>query len=125
MNARLLIFFLITILAFFNSCITSPISETSSLKPMSNKIVAENLGETSGEDSQYSMFGLFMFERPNLEKAIEDAVKSKGADTLINVRCYETTTYYLLFSKTTVRVEGEAVKLSDVPKEPAVKRKKK
>jgi hypothetical protein len=92
---------------------------------MSNKVVIENLGPTSGEDSAVSLFGLFMFDRPDIDKAIERAITNKGADTLINVKCYETTAYTILFYRTTVRVEGEAVKLGDIPKETASKGKKK
>jgi hypothetical protein len=105
-------------LSLLSACITSPICATSSVTPMQNKVITENLGPVSGEDSTYSVLGIYMISRPDIDKAIASALKSKDADTLINVRCYETTSYFVLFSKSTIRVEGEAVKTSIDIKEP-------
>ena len=105
------------------SCSTSPVCVTPSITPLNRKMVTENLGKTSGEDNAYSVLGLWMIGHPDVDSAIDEAVKQKGADTLINVRCYESTSYFLFFSRTTVRVEGEAVKITDEPgpKEPVGK----
>ena len=109
--------------AFFTaSCSTAPICATSSVTPLQGKTVAENLGKTSGADSAFSILGLYMIGRPDLDTAIGKAIAAKGGDTLINVRCYQTDSYFLLFSITKVTVEGEAVKFSQ---ENAVKGKTK
>jgi hypothetical protein len=106
-------------LSLLSACITSPICATSSVTPIQNRVITENMGAVSGEDSTYSVLGIYMISRPDIDKAIAAALKSKDADTLINVRCYETTKYFVLFSKSTIRVEGEAVKLaSSEVKEP-------
>ncbi|PKL16816.1 MAG: hypothetical protein CVV49_14265 [Spirochaetae bacterium HGW-Spirochaetae-5] len=82
------------------------------LIPLQGKIVAENLGKTEGTDTAFSILGIYMIGRPDLDLAIKDALSKKNADTLINVSCYETWGYFLLGSFTTVRVEGEAVKFT-------------
>lgn len=103
-------FLLISVILIIAGCSTSPVCVTSSVTPLSGKTVAENLGKCSGSDTAYSFLGLFMFGRPDLDHAIREALSEKKGDTLINVRCYETTRYFLLFGTNTVVVEGEAVK---------------
>ena len=92
------------------SCITAPVCLTSSTTPIQEKAVMQNLGKTEGTSSTWSVLGLWMIGRPDIGAAIDEAVQKKDGDALINVRCYETFRWYLLFSTTTVRVEGEAVK---------------
>lgn len=110
MNNIKMIVLLVTSAALLTGCSTSPVCVTSSVTPMYGKTVSENLGKIEGSDTAYSFLGLFMFGRPDLDLAIKEAVEQKKADTLINVRCYETSRYFLLFGTTTVTVEGEAVK---------------
>jgi hypothetical protein len=108
-------FFTITLLAgvlLFSACSTTPVCVTSSVTPMEGKVIAENLGKTEGSDTAFSILGLFMIGRPELDLAIKEAITKKGGDTLINVSCYETWGYFLLGSVNTVKVEGEAVKFS-------------
>ena len=100
-------------LSTFSSCITSPVAITSSLTPIQNKPIVENMGKTSGSDRAWSVLGIWMIGRPDLDVAIEEAKKAKNADTLINVRCYETYVYYFFVSTSTVRVEGDAVRLGE------------
>lgn len=105
-----IIFLMAALTIILAGCSTSPVCVTSSVTPMNEKKVAENLGKCSGTDTAYSFLGLFMFGRPDLDLAIRDALNERKGDTLINVRCYETTRYFLLFGANTVVVEGEAVK---------------
>jgi hypothetical protein len=118
MKKRFTILALCLAMPLLGACSTSPICATSSITPMQNKTISENLGTVSGEDSTYSVLGLFMISRPDIDRAIEKAVSLKNGDTLINVRCYTTSSYFLIFSKTTVRVEGEAVRIADISREP-------
>jgi hypothetical protein len=94
------------------SCRTTPVSMTSSNTPVHDKVVEENLGKTSGESSAYSVLGLWMIGRPDTDAAVQSAIQKKGGDALINVYVYETTVWYVALGITTVKVEGEAVKLS-------------
>lgn len=103
---------LIVLILIIAGCTTSPVCVTSSVTPMSGKTITQNLGKCEGKDAAYSVLGLFMLGRPDLDLAIKDALSQKGGDTLVNVRCYETLNYFLLFSINTVTVEGEAVKFS-------------
>lgn len=117
---------IILIILLAVSC-TTPVCITSSVTPLQNKTISENLGKTKGSDTAYAVFGLYMIGRPDLDLAIQEAIKLAGGDTLINVRCYETCTWLLLLSINTVTVEGEAVKLGSTGTESAqkVKGKKK
>jgi len=103
---------LIAAVILLNACSTTPVCVTSSVTPMEGKVITENLGKTEGSDTAFSILGLFMIGRPELDLAIKEAVSKKGGDTLINVSCYETWGYFLLGSVNTVRVEGEAVKFT-------------
>jgi len=109
----------------FSSCSTSPICVTSSVTPMQGKIVAENLGKAEGKDTAFSILGLYMIGRPDLDLAIKSALLSKGGDTLINVSCYETFAYFILFSTNTVKVEGDAIKFAPIGFETKDKKKDK
>ncbi len=107
----------------FIGCSTSPICVTDSVTPLQGKTITEKLGQCSGSDTAWSFLGLYMFGRPDIDEAIKEAVASKGADTIINVRCYEKWGYFLFFSTSTVIVEGEAVKLGSPETEKKVKGK--
>jgi hypothetical protein len=93
------------------SCITTPISMTQSSTYIGDRIVAQNLGKTQGYHMVWSLFGLFMFGRPDIDMAIASALQKKGGDTIINVKCYEETDWFFFFSLNKVIVEGEAVTL--------------
>jgi hypothetical protein len=94
------------------SCITTPVTVTSSNTPLQNRVITENLGKTEGSHSAYSVLSLWMIGKPDIEIAIEEALKKKNADALINIRCYRTTHFFLFVSVSKVTVEGDAVKLS-------------
>lgn len=93
----------------FSSCVTYPVSMSPSSTPVHDKIIGENLGKTEGSDAVYSVLGLWMIGRPDIDSAVKSALAKKNGEALINVRVYETTVWYVLFTRTIVRVEGEAV----------------
>ncbi len=101
----------------FSGCSTAPISVASSNTPIQNKIISENLGFAKGEYTTYSVLSLWMVGRPEIDVAVNQAIALKGGDALINIKIYEKKRFYLIFSTTTVIVEGEAVKLTDPPVE--------
>jgi hypothetical protein len=101
--------FFLMIIFLLSACITTPVSVTSSTTPMNDKKVTVNYGPVQGSHRTYSVFGLWMIDRPDIDKAIQNAIQQKGGDALINVTCYEKTAYFILFSMHTVVVEGEAV----------------
>lgn len=83
---------------------------TSSSTPIQGKKIAENLGKAEGSDGSFSVFNLFSIGRPDIDKAIDEAVKSKDGDALINVRMYEKTYFLILVTYTQVIVTGDVVK---------------
>lgn len=91
------------------SCITFPVGITSSTAPLSEKAAVQNLGKVRGTHTTWALFGLLMIGRPDIDMAISDALKQKGGEALINVRCYEEISWFLLFSLNRVIVEGEAI----------------
>jgi hypothetical protein len=95
--------------ALLASCITTPVAVTSSTTPMQDKKITMNYGPVKGADRAWSLFGLWMIGRPDIDRAIQDALKQKGGDALINVTCYEKTAWYFFFAFHYVVVEGEAV----------------
>lgn len=94
---------------FLSSCITTPVSVTSSTTPVHDKKVVVNYGPVQGSHRAWSVFGLWMIGRPDIDTAIQNALRQKGGDALINVACYEKTAWFLFVSMHTVVVEGEAV----------------
>ena len=92
------------------SCAT-PVCITSSNTPLNDKKITENLGKVEGEsNSCFAILGLWMLGKPDIQTAIDDALNKKKADALINIKCYETTYYFIVGSITKVIVEGEAIK---------------
>jgi hypothetical protein len=91
------------------SCITIPVTMTPSNTPLFDRTVSENHGLVRGTHTTGSILGLWMIKRPDIDTAIKRALEQKGGDALINVRCYEQVTWFLLFSLHKVIVEGEAV----------------
>ena len=110
MKIKVILLLAITV-GLFSSCSTSPVCITSSLSPLNGMVVTENLGKCQGKDTAWSFLGLFMIGRPDIDRAIKNALSQNGGDTLINVRCYEVSRYFFLFGSNTVVVEGEAVRL--------------
>ncbi len=105
------------ILLLLSSCMTVPVTVTSSTTPVYGKKISENLGRVQGSHKAYSVFCLWMVKRPDIDRAIEDALKEKGGDALINVTCYEKNYYFLFVGMHKVIVEGDAVKFTTAEQE--------
>lgn len=92
-----------------SSCITTPMIVTSSTSPLNDRKSWINRGPVQGSHRTWAVFGLWMIGRPDIDKAIQDALKKKGGNALINVTCYEKTAWFFFVSSHTVVVEGEAI----------------
>lgn len=103
----LLLYIIVALLQ--TACITSPVAITSSTTPLHDKKIIMNYGPVQGFHRAWSVFGLWMVGRPDIDMAIADALKKKGGDALINVSCYQKKGYYFFVTETRVVVEGEAV----------------
>jgi hypothetical protein len=106
---RILFIFLMVALLMQSACITSPVTLTSSTTPVHDKKIIMNYGPVQGSHRVWSVFGLWMVGRPDIDLAIQDALKQKGGDALINVSCYQKTSWFFFVSMHKVVVEGEAV----------------
>ncbi len=114
---RVIFIFLAGALLLHHACITSPVAVTSSTTPVHDKKIIMNYGPVQGSHRVWSVFGLWMVGRPDIDLAIKDALKKKGGDALINVSCYQKTGWYFFVSETRVVVEGEAVSFEPVSPE--------
>jgi len=112
MNKLIIAIFTASLL-LFAGCSTAPVGIAPSITPLNEKTINTNLGQAVGKDSAYSVLGLFMVGRPDIRTAVNNALNSSGGDTLINVQLYRTYRHFILFSVSTVVVQGDAVKLSD------------
>ena len=59
---------------------------------------------------------MWTFGKPDLDVAINDAVKKKKGDAMINVQWYERTYYFVLFSLHRVYVVGDIIKFKQAEK---------
>jgi len=115
-NMRILIMlFTLCCVILVSSCATTPVSVTASNTPLHDKIIAENLGKVEGKTDLltfqgFSILGVWMLGKPDIQEALDNALAQKKADALINIKCYETYYYFLFGSITQVVIEGEAVK---------------
>lgn len=116
---RTLIITLIAGFAGLAACSTVPIASTSSATPLAGKTISENLGKVKGSDSAWSVFGLYMIGRPDIDAAMKQALESKGGDALTNVRLYKRWSYFVVVDCTTVLVEADAVKFAPEKTAPA------
>ena len=116
---RTLLITLIAGLAAAAGCSTVPVASTSSATPLGGKTIEENLGKVKGSDSAYSILGLWMIGRPDMDTAMKEALAAKGGDALTNVRIYKRWSYFILFDCTTVIVEADAVKFAQEKSSPA------
>ena len=80
-----------------------------STTPLNDRAYAE-LAMTSGTNSKWSLFGLWMFGRPDIDNAIQNALAKNGGDALINVTSHQERMWFLLFSIDTLTIEGKAIK---------------
>ena len=117
MNIKLkAVFVIISVSLGAVSCVT-PLGLTASSTPLVNREIVENLGPSEGRDGSVAVLGLYSIGRPDIDSAIEDALKRKGGQALINVRLYERNLYLLLFTYTEVIVKGDVVRLSGFKRE--------
>jgi hypothetical protein len=116
---RTLILTLIAGFAAATACSTVPIASTSSATPLEGKVISENLGKVKGSDSAFSILGLYMIGRPDMDAAMKEALASKGGDALTNVRLYKRWSYFVVVDCTTVLVEAEAVRFAPEKTSPA------
>jgi hypothetical protein len=107
------------LLALTVSCSTTPVCISPSNTPIPGNAVVQNLGKTAGSDTTWSFLGLWMWGRPDIDAAMREAISAKGGNALVGVQCYKIFRWFVLFSTTTVRIEGEAVRMSQPAPAPA------
>jgi hypothetical protein len=102
---------LVLVLGLLGGCFHSAVGMSSSTRPYRQGGYQE-LGQVSESDCLWKLFGLIPFSRGNsLQGATRDAIKQKaGADGLIQVTAAEFFQFFILFSRSCVKVSGIAVR---------------
>jgi hypothetical protein len=106
----------------FTSCASTPVPKLQSTVPIGENTKYENLGWSSGSSSTWSLFGLWMWGRPDVDLAFDEAIQKRKGHAMIDVTCRERTLWFILFSITTVRVQGEVIKFMPTEKKDARKK---
>ncbi|NQT91582.1 MAG: hypothetical protein HQ559_02390 [Lentisphaerae bacterium] len=74
------------------------------------------LGRVSETDSHIALFGVIPISGGNrVEKAVNDCIRSRGADALIDVTVDGYMQFWVLFSRRVTRVTGTAIKFTRPP----------
>lgn len=69
------------------------------------------LGYAKGRDSRVLLFGFLPVSGSNSTRAaLQDAIRSRGGDAMIEVTVENYSMYWVLFSKVTTYVEGEVIR---------------
>lgn len=114
----------VTAVLLCSSCASTPVPMLRSTVPIGEKQKFVNLGSSHGSATTWSFLGLWMKGRPDVDKAFRKAIEKKGGDAMIDVRCRETTLWFILASFTRVTVHGQVVKFQPTEKNDAAKKKK-
>ena len=81
----------------------------------------ESLGQVSATSSKYGILSLPRFDQEMLDLAVNSALKTKGADLMLNMRITtELTNYIFPVYKIVLRVDGTAAKV--IPQKPDFER---
>ena len=108
MRLKLSIIINIIIIIFIASCSTIEY-KADSTTPLNDRAYAE-LGKTKGTGRAWSLFGLWMFGRPDMDDAIQDALAKNSGDALINVTSHQERMWFLFFAIDTLTIDGKAIK---------------
>lgn len=75
----------------------------------------EVLGEAEGFSSSFTFFWLLPLMPPaTLDEAIEEAIRSKGGDNLIDIHYYKERDVYFTGTVDAIRVKGRVIKYTNV-----------
>ena len=81
LNKKRIIYLTIIIISVIslNSCITTPVCLTASNTPLNNREIEANLGPVNGSSgiNCFSILGLWMIGRPDIESAVHGRWKGK------------------------------------------------
>ena len=96
--------------AVLAGCATTPGGVAASNTPLEGKQYTV-LGPTAGKDRLVRLFMVLPVSGSNsLRAALDEAIRRKGGDALINITVESYSHYWLLFSTHATKVEGEAIR---------------
>jgi hypothetical protein len=70
----------------------------------------EVLGKSTGSASHIALLGFIPLGKADIEAAIQEAIKKKDGDALINVRYWQRSIWLCIATKITFEVEGDVIK---------------
>lgn len=97
-------------IAILSGCAMMPGGVAASSTPINGRQYTQ-LGPAKETDSRFYLLGLIPLTGANtIRDAIDDAVKSRSGDALINVTVESYSQWWILFSRYTTRVEGDVIR---------------
>jgi len=95
---------------FVSGCAMTPGGIADSTTPIGNREY-RIMGRAVENDSRFYLLGLIPITGPNTTRgAIDKCIKSREGDAMINVTVDAYSSYWILFSKFSTRVEGEVIR---------------
>jgi len=112
-NLSFLTFILFFSLINFTGCISSrshAVGVEASARLMKSPYY-EELGEAEGMSSSFTLFWFFpVTPEVNINEAVDDAVKSKGGDNLIEAVFYRENKVYIIGTVTNIYAKGKVIR---------------
>jgi len=101
--------FILILAVVVTGCAVMPAGVAPSAHQMDTQLY-QVLGKSSGEASHFTLFNIIPFGKADIEQAVQEAIRKKGGDNLINVRYWQKTTWVFIGYLTTFHVEGDVIK---------------
>ena len=104
----------IFILGFLlTGCACIPGGITSSTTPLHGRSY-NVVGPTAATDSRFALFGVIPISRSNnIQDAVDKAKQNVTADALIDVTVDSYTQWFILFTRTVTRVNGQGIRFKE------------
>ncbi|MDH5717892.1 MAG: hypothetical protein OEZ22_09665 [Spirochaetia bacterium] len=115
---KLILIFLLAILALFSNCLYYSTNYLAgyepNVRPLKENTVYEVLGKSEAVASNYNLFWLFTITpRPDINRAIDDAVQQKNGDELIDVSWINESEYWVVGTIEKLIVKGKVIKYKE------------
>ena len=114
-SKSVVLFGMLLFVALACGCASMPGGIAASTTPIEGRSY-DVLGRVSETDSHIALFGVIPLSGGNrVEKAVDDCIRSRGADALIDVTVDGYSQFWILFTRRVTRVTGTAIKFARPP----------
>ena len=100
----------VLVLTLLSGCVMAPGGVAASSTPINGREYIQ-LGYAKETDSRFYLLGLIPITGANTSRdAIDEAVRSRGGDALINVTVESYAQWWIVVTRFTTRVEGDVIR---------------